>query len=165
MEDAGLVHWDMRQSLWARAVAHDWVLGSTAGMTMGGSSGYGSDMGLSELLEAFSSFWSTRYSMDEYWRVCWFQGIGGVGHQGLMAGTGRWTAWYGWGSGMGMTSDGVSTVGMTGGRTGALGGKDSSGSAEGNMMVWDGSGLVRGVTKGGKAAEDDKGSENFRGRL
>jgi len=55
-------------------------------------------------------------------------------------------------------------MGMTGGRTGALDGKDSSGSAEGNMMVWDGSGLVWGVTKGGKAAEDDKGNENFRGR-
>ena len=30
------------------------------------SSGYGSDMGLLELLEAFSSFWSTRCSMDKY---------------------------------------------------------------------------------------------------
>jgi len=65
---------------------------------------------------------------------------------------------------MGMTSDGAGTIGMTGGRTGALGGKDSSGKAEGNMMVGDGSGLVRGVTEGGKAAEDDEGSENFRGR-
>ena len=56
-------------------------------------------------------------------------------------------------------------MGMTGGRTGALGSKDSSGSAEGNIMVRDGSGLVRGITKDGKAAEDDKGSEHFRGRL
>ena len=53
---------------------------------------------------------------------------------------------------------------MTGTGTGALGGKDSVGSAEGNMMVGDGSGLVRGVTKDSKAAEDDEGSENFRGR-
>jgi len=56
-------------------------------------------------------------------------------------------------------------MGMTGGRTGALGGKDSSGNAEGNMMVGDGSGLVQGVTKDSKAAEDDEGSEHFRGRL
>jgi len=56
-------------------------------------------------------------------------------------------------------------MGMTGDGTGALGGKDSSGSTEGNMMVRDSSGLVRGVTKGGKAAEDDEGSENFKGRL
>ena len=56
-------------------------------------------------------------------------------------------------------------MGMTGGRTGALGGKNSSGNAEGNIMVRDGSGLVWGVTKGGEAAEDDEGSENFRGRL
>jgi len=56
------------------------------------SSGYGSDIGLSESLEAFSSFWSTRCSMDEYCQVCWLQGIGGMGHQGLMTGTGRWTA-------------------------------------------------------------------------
>jgi len=55
-------------------------------------------------------------------------------------------------------------MGITGGRTGALGGEDSSGSAEGNMMVGDGSWLVQGVTKGGEAAEDDEGSENFRGR-
>jgi len=54
---------------------------------------------------------------------------------------------------------------MTGGGTGALGGEDNSGSAEGNMMVGDGSGLVRGVTESGKAAEDDEGNENFRGRL
>ena len=54
---------------------------------------------------------------------------------------------------------------MTSGRTGAFGGNDSSGSAEGNMMVGDGSGLVWGVTKGGKAAEGDEGNENFRGRL
>jgi len=55
-------------------------------------------------------------------------------------------------------------MGMTGSRTGALGGEDSFGSAEGNTMIGDGSGLVRGVTKGGKAAKDDEGSENFRGR-
>jgi len=61
------------------------------------SSGYGSDMGLSESLETsletFSSFWSMRYSMDEYWRVCWLQGIGGMGRRVLMTGTGRWTSW------------------------------------------------------------------------
>ena len=56
-------------------------------------------------------------------------------------------------------------MGMTGDGTGALGGEDNSGSAKGNMMVWDGSGLVRGVTKGGEAAKDDEGNENFRGRL
>jgi len=56
-------------------------------------------------------------------------------------------------------------MGMTGSGTGALGGEDSFGSAEGNRMVGDGSGLVRGVTKGGKAAEDNEGNENFRGRL
>ena len=43
--------------------------------------------------------------------------------------------------------------------------KDSFGSAEGNTMVGDGSGLVRGTAKGGEAAEDEEGSENFRGRL
>jgi len=47
---------------------------------IGDSSGYGSDMGLSESLEAFSSFWLTRCSMDEYWQVCWLQRIGGMGH-------------------------------------------------------------------------------------
>ena len=56
-------------------------------------------------------------------------------------------------------------MGLTGGGTGALGGKDSSGNAKGNMMVGDGSGLVQDVTKGGKAAEDDESSENFKGRL
>ena len=56
-------------------------------------------------------------------------------------------------------------MGMTGGGTGALGGEDSSGSAKGNIMVGDGSGLVWGVTKDSKAAEDDEGNENFRGRL
>ena len=55
-------------------------------------------------------------------------------------------------------------MGMTSGGAGALGGKESSGSAEGNMMVRDGSGLVRGVPESSKAAEDDEGSENFRGR-
>ena len=66
---------------------------------------------------------------------------------------------------MGMTGDGASAVGMTSGRAGALGSENSSGNAEGNMIGLDGSGLVRGVTKKGKAAEDNKGSENFRGRL
>jgi len=66
---------------------------------------------------------------------------------------------------MGMTSNRAGAIGMTGGRTGALGGEDSSGKAEGNMMVGDGFGLVRGVTKDGKAAKDDEGSEIFRGRL
>jgi len=31
------------------------------------SSGEASDMGLLESLETFSSFWSTRCSMDKYW--------------------------------------------------------------------------------------------------
>ena len=44
-------------------------------------------------------------------------------------------------------------------------GGDSSGSAEGNTIVRDGSGLVLGVMKDGKAPEDEEGSENFRGRL
>ena len=65
---------------------------------------------------------------------------------------------------MGMTGDRASAVGMTSGGAGALGGEDSSGNAEGNMTGWDGSGLVQGVTKEGEAAEDDEGSENFRGR-
>jgi len=56
-------------------------------------------------------------------------------------------------------------MGITGSGTGAWGGENSFGSAEGNMMVGDGSGLVQGVTEGGKAAKDDKGNENFRGRL
>jgi len=55
-------------------------------------------------------------------------------------------------------------MGITGSGTGALGGKDSFGSAEGNTMVGDSSGLVWGVTKDCKTAEDDEGSENFRGR-
>ena len=55
-------------------------------------------------------------------------------------------------------------MGMAGSRAGTLGGKDSFGSAEGNMVVRDGSGLVRGITKDSKAAENDEGSENFRGR-
>ena len=66
---------------------------------------------------------------------------------------------------MGMTGSGmVSGMVMAGSRAGALGSEDSFGSAEGNMMVRDGSGLVWGTTKGGKATEDDEGSENFRGR-
>jgi len=65
---------------------------------------------------------------------------------------------------MGMTGDRASTVGMTSGGAGALGSEDSSGNAKGNMTGWDGSGLVRGVIKEGEAAEDDEGSENFRGR-
>ena len=43
------------------------------------------------------------------------------------------------------------------------GGEDSFGSAEGNTMVGDGSGLVRGVMKDGKAPEDDEGNEKFKG--
>ena len=146
----------------------DCWLGQSGRVTIGDSLGYGSDMGLLELLgtslETFSSFWSIRCSMDKYWQVCWPQGIGGMGHLGLMAGTGRWASWYGCGSGM--TGNGISSgMGMTGGRTGALGGgKDNFGSAEGNTIVRDGSGMVRGVIKGSKAAEDDEGSENFRGR-
>jgi len=54
-------------------------------------SGESSDMGLS-LSRVFSSFWSARYSMDEYWRVCWLQGIGGVGGHGSTAGNGRWAS-------------------------------------------------------------------------
>ena len=53
---------------------------------------------------------------------------------------------------------------MTGSGAGALGDKDSFGSAEGNPMAGDGSGLVRGTAKGGEAAEDDEGNKNFRGR-
>ena len=49
------------------------------------------------------------------------------------------------------------------GWAGALVGGDSSGSAEGNTMVGDGSGLVRGVMKEGKAPEDDEGNEKFKG--
>ena len=45
------------------------------------------------------------------------------------------------------------------------GGEDSSGSAEGNTMVGDGSGLVRGVMKKGKAPKDEEGSKNFRDGL
>ena len=67
---------------------------------------------------------------------------------------------------MGMTGSGmVSGMVMAGNGTCALDGKDSFGSAEGNTMVRDGSGLVRGTAKGGEAAEDNEGSENFRGRL
>jgi len=50
-----------------------------------------SDMGLSSS-GVCSSFWSARYSIDEYWRVCWLQGIGGVGGHGSTAGNGRWTS-------------------------------------------------------------------------
>ena len=64
---------------------------------------------------------------------------------------------------MEMTGSGM-VSGMAGNRAGTLGGEDSFGSAKGNTMVRDGSGLVWGVTKNGKAAEDDEGSENFRGR-
>ena len=64
---------------------------------------------------------------------------------------------------MGMTGSGM-VSGMAGSMAGALGGKDSFGSAEGNTIVRDGSGLVQGTTKDGKAAKDDEGSENFRGR-
>ena len=47
----------------------------------------------------------------------------------------------------------------------AGGDEDSFGSADGNTMVGEGSGLVRGVMKEGKAPEDEEGSENFRGGL
>ena len=47
---------------------------------------------------------------------------------------------------------------------GWTGGGDSFRSAEGNTMVGDGSGLVRGVMKDGKAPEDEEGNENFKGR-
>ena len=43
------------------------------------------------------------------------------------------------------------------------GGEDSFGSAEGNTIVGDGSGLVRGVMKEGKAPEDEEGNEKFKG--
>ena len=67
---------------------------------------------------------------------------------------------------MGITGSGmVSGAVMTGSGAGVLGGEDSFGSAEGNTMVRDGSGLVRGVMKEGKAPEDEKGSENFRDGL
>ena len=42
--------------------------------------------------------------------------------------------------------------------------RDRFGSAEGNIMVGDGSGLLQGTAKGGKVVEDDEGSENLRGR-
>ena len=67
---------------------------------------------------------------------------------------------------MGMTGSGVvSGVVMAGNGAGALDGGDSFGSAEGNTMVRDGSGLVRGVMKDGKAPEDEEGSKNFRDGL
>jgi len=70
-----------------------------------------------------------------------------------MAGNGRWDTRYGQGSGME----------MTGSRAGTLGSEDSFGSTEGNMRVRDSSGSLWGVTDSGKAAEDDKKDENFRG--
>jgi len=51
---------------------------------------------------------------------------------------------------------------MSGGWAGC--GRDRFGSAEGNIMVGDGSGLLQGTAKGGKVAEDDEGSEILRGR-
>ena len=64
---------------------------------------------------------------------------------------------------MGMTGSGmVSDMVVAGSRAGTLVGGDSFGSAEGNTMVGDGSGLVRGVMKEGKAPEDEEGSKNFR---
>ena len=64
---------------------------------------------------------------------------------------------------MGMTGSGmVLGVVMIGSWAGALGGEDSFGSAKGDTMVGDSSGLVRGVIKEGKAPEDEEGSENFR---
>ena len=66
---------------------------------------------------------------------------------------------------MGMTGSGVvSGMVITGSGAGVLGGEDSFGSAEGNTVVGDGSGLVLGVMKEGKAPEDEEGSEHFRGR-
>ena len=66
---------------------------------------------------------------------------------------------------MGMAGSGmVSSMGMAGSGAGALGGEDSFGSAKGNTMVGDGSGLVWGTAKGGEVAEDDEGNENFKGR-
>ena len=66
---------------------------------------------------------------------------------------------------MGMTGNGiVPGMVMAGSRAGALGGKDSFGSAEGNTMVGDSSGLVWGTAKGGEDAEDDEGNKKFRGR-
>jgi len=52
--------------------------------------------------------------------------------------------------------------GWTGGWAGC--GRDRFGSAEGNIMVRDGSGLLQGTAKGGEVAEDDEGSEKLRGR-
>ena len=64
---------------------------------------------------------------------------------------------------MGMTGSGmVSGVVVAGSGAGTLVGGDSFGSAEGNTMVGDGSGLVWGVIKDGKAPEDEEGNENFR---
>ena len=59
-------------------------------------------------------------------------------------------------------SEMVSGMVLTGSGAGALYGGDSFGSAEGKTSVRDGSGLVRGVIKEGKAPEDEEGSENFR---
>jgi len=39
---------------------------------------------------------------------------------------------------------------------------DRFGSADGNTRVGDGSRLVQGVTKDGKAAKDDEGNEKFK---
>ena len=64
---------------------------------------------------------------------------------------------------MGMTGSGmVSGVVVASSGAGTLVGGDSFGSAEGNTMVRDDSGLVRGVIKDGKAPEDEEGNENFR---
>ena len=54
-------------------------------------SGKSLDMGLFSS-GVCSSFWLARYSMDEYWQVCWLQGIGGVGGCGSMARNGRWAS-------------------------------------------------------------------------
>ena len=57
---------------------------------------------------------------------------------------------------MGMTGSGmVSGMVVAGSGAGTLVGGDSFGSAEGNTMVGDGSGLVQGVMKEGKAPEED----------
>jgi len=68
----------------------DHWLGQLAGMTID-DLGKSLDMGLSSS-DMCSSFWSARYSMDEYWQVCWLQGIGGIGRHGSTARNGRWTS-------------------------------------------------------------------------
>jgi len=71
---------------WSGTGINPW-LGQSAGMSID-DFGKSSDMGLSSS-GMCSSFWSARYSMDEYWQVCWLQGIGGIGGRGSTAGNGR----------------------------------------------------------------------------